>query len=84
MSLAQRRALVEHDEPGLPLRTQAQLLGISRSGLYYQPAPPSPRELAIKHRLDELYTAYPLYGSRKLCVLLRRDFGPLTRKTVQS
>jgi len=83
LSLAQRRALVDRDERELPLRSQAQLLGISRSGLYYHPTAPSPRELAIKHRLDELYTATPFYGSRKLCVLLRRDIGPLSRKTVQ-
>jgi putative transposase len=67
----------------LPLATQAILLSISRRSLYYQPLPPSPQEVAIKHRIDELYTAHPFYGSRKLTVLLQEDFGPINRKRVQ-
>jgi putative transposase len=51
--------------------------------LYYQPAPPPPQEVAIKHRIDELYTAHPFYGSRKLTVLLEEDFAPINRKRVQ-
>jgi putative transposase len=45
--------------------------------------PPLPEEVAIKHRIDELYTAHPFYGSRKLTVLLSEDFGPINRKRVQ-
>ena len=39
--------------------------------------------MAIKHRIDELYTAHPFYGSRKLTVVLAEEFGPLNRKRVQ-
>ena len=67
----------------MSLRTQAALLTISRTHLYYQPAPPSAREVAIKHRIDELFTACPFYGSRKLTVLLKPEFGPLARNTVR-
>jgi putative transposase len=67
----------------LPLTTQADLLSISRRSLYYQPKPPPPEEVAIKHRIDELYTAHPFYGSRKLTVLLQEDFTPINRKRVQ-
>jgi putative transposase len=62
---------------------QAELLSISRRSLYYQPKPPSPEEVAIKHRIDELYTAPPFYGSRKLAVVLSEQFGPINRKRVQ-
>ena len=48
---------MERDADALPLTTQAHLLVISRRTLYYQPVPPSPEEVAIKHRLDERYTA---------------------------
>jgi putative transposase len=75
--------MVEDDPDALPLRTQADLLGISRSSLYYQPVSPSLEEVAIKHRLDELYTKYPFYGSRKLQVLLAEEFGSINRKRVQ-
>lgn len=39
--------------------------------------------MAIKHRIDELYTAHPFYGSRKLTVLLEPEFAPINRKRVQ-
>jgi len=65
------------------LGAQAELLSISRRSLYYQPKPPPPEEVAIKHRIDELYTAHPCYGSRKLTVLLAQEFGAINRKRVQ-
>ena len=69
--------------PEMPLKTQADLLGISYSSLFYEPAPPSARELAIKRRIDEIYTACPFYGSRKIAVQLRPEFG-VSRPTVQA
>lgn len=63
--------------------TQAALLSISRRSLYYQPVPPPPEEVAIKHRIDERYTAHPFYGSRKVTVLLTPEFGAINRKRVQ-
>jgi putative transposase len=83
LSLGERRALVENHADALPLTTQAELLSISRRSLYYQPVPPPPEEVAIKHRIDELYTAHPFYGSRKLTVLLEENFAPINRKRVQ-
>jgi putative transposase len=74
---------VEREDRELPLLQQADLLSLSRSSLYYQPVPPSAREVAIKHRIDELYTAHPFYGSRKLQVLLQPEFGTLARNTVR-
>ncbi len=74
---------MERSADAPPLSVQADLLGISRRSLYYQPVPPAPQEVAIKHRIDELYTAHPFYGSRKLQVLLQEQFGPINRKRVQ-
>jgi putative transposase len=62
MNRAERVALVEREGSQLPLSIQAELLGMSRSSLYYQPVAPSAQEIAIKHRIDEVYTKYPFYG----------------------
>ena len=75
--------MLEKDNPQIPLKMQAELLGISYSSLFYQPVPPSPRELAIKRRIDELYTAHPFYGSRKITAVLRPEMG-VSRPTVQA
>jgi putative transposase len=63
---ADRLALLEREAPVLPLKTQAELLSLSRSSLYYQPVPVSAEEIALKHTIDEIYTRYPFYGSRRV------------------
>lgn len=75
--------MVEYEERTLPLSVQAQLLGVSRASLYYQPVAPSAEEVALKHRIDEIYTAYPFYGSRRITAQLRREGQPINRKQVQ-
>jgi len=75
--------MLEKDHPELSLKVQTDLLGISYASLFYQPVPPSERELAIKRRMDEIYTAYPFYGSRKIALVLQPEFG-VSRPTVQA
>lgn len=74
--------MLEKDHPELSLKVQAELLGISYSSLFYTPVPPSERELAIKRRIDEVYTEHPYYGSRKITQELRPEFG-VARPTIQ-
>ena len=76
-------AMLEKGYSDLSLKEQAELLSISYSSLFYVPVPPSSRELAIKRRIYEIYTACPFYGSRKIAVLLRPEFG-VSRPTVQA
>jgi putative transposase len=83
LSHEQRMGLVERERSELPLIQQAELLSVSRSGLYYQPREPSAEEIAVKHRIDEIYTQYPFYGSRKIEAQLRREGVVINRKTVQ-
>jgi len=78
-----RLALVERDQTDLPLTVQADLLSISRASLYYHPRAPSLEEVAIKHRIDALYTQYPFYGSRRIAAHLGRDGLVINRKAVQ-
>jgi putative transposase len=74
--------LVDRADRELSLNVQAELLNLNRSGLYYQPVPPSPEELWIKRRIDEIYTQWPFYGSRKITAELRQELV-INRKTVQ-
>ena len=75
--------MVESGHPELPLTVQAALLGLSRSSLYYRPRPVSPEEVALKHRIDELYTAHPYYGSRRIAAVLHQEGQVVNRKAVQ-
>ena len=83
MSPPERRALVDPDDPVLPIVTQCRLLKIARSTLYYRPAPVSPDDLAVMRRMDELYLACPFYGSRRMAEVLRREGLVANRKRVR-
>jgi putative transposase len=61
---------------------QADLLSLSRASLYYQPAAPSEAEITAKHHIDEIYTASPFYGSRRIAAQMQRDGFPICRNTV--
>jgi putative transposase len=83
MSPAQRLALVDREDPALSVAAQCRLLKVARSTLYYQPVPVDPDDLALMRRMDELYTASPFYGSRRMVAVLRRDGWRVNRKRVR-
>lgn len=56
----------------LPLKRQAELVGHSRSSLYYRPKPVSEGDLELMRRLDELHLEKPFMGARMLCDQLDR------------
>lgn len=51
----------------LSISTQASLLGMSRSAVYYLPRTCSEADLALMRAIDELHLEYPFMGSRQLC-----------------
>ena len=61
----EKLSLIEKDNCEINLTRQAELLDISRSGIYYQPIIDQ-REIQIKNAIDEIYTTCPFYGSRKI------------------
>ena len=58
------------DKDALSLVKQCQLLGVSRSSVYYQPAPVLEADLTLMRLLDEIHLARPL-GSRRMVDELR-------------
>jgi putative transposase len=74
--------MIDCQDP-LSVRHQCRLLGLDRSGLYYEPVGPDAAELALGHRLDELYTAHPHYGVRLMTQTLRREGHTINPKRVR-
>ena len=64
--------MMDHDSP-MTITRQAQLVGISRSSVYYQPQPPSARDLMLMKRIDQLHMDHPFAGARMLRDLLRLE-----------
>lgn len=84
MSRDDMRSLFDQDTDavGLSVRAQAALLSLPRNRLYYQPVAPSAQELAIKRRIDEIYTARPFYGIRRISAQLRTEGWAINHKAV--
>lgn len=64
------------------MSVQAELLSLNRSSLYYQPIPPSAEEVALKHRIDKLYTDCPYYGYRRITAQLQREGLQVNHKAI--
>ena len=53
------------------LRRQCELLGLDRSGLYYEPAPESLENLLLMRLIDKHYTCHPEHGVARMTLHLR-------------
>lgn len=58
--------MIALEDPKLSVRRQCELLGISRSGFYYEAVATSPENLILMRLLDEQYTRMPFYGVRRM------------------
>jgi len=66
----------------LPIKRQAELLGISRGAVYYHPEPVSEADLRLMRRIDELHLEHPFAGSRMLRDFLLREGFEVGRRHV--
>jgi putative transposase len=82
LTRAERLALLERETVELALTTQTNLLSLNRSSLYYTPRAPTPQELALKRQIDEIYTARPYYGIRRITAHLHREGVLVNHKAV--
>lgn len=76
-------AMAEMKHAEIPVSTQAKLLGINRTSLYYRTKPARAKDIELKHRIDEIYTKVPFYGSRKVTETLKNAGWGISRPTVQ-
>lgn len=72
----------------LSVRRQCELLGVTRSTVYYEPKPEDPearqRKEAIMGRIDYWHTTMPFLGTRKIAAQLRGEGYAVGRKLVRS
>jgi len=68
----------------LSITRQAELVGISRGTVYYQPRPVSAADLQLMRRIDELHLQHPTAGARMLRDLLRGEGFDVGRRHVRS
>lgn len=72
LSVESKRRLIEPKHPQISITRQCELLGFSRSGLYYKPKGFDDESLLIMRLLDEKYTERPYFGVRRMTNFLRK------------
>lgn len=82
-SVNEKRKQIEPEHQHLSINSQCELVGISRSAYYQQPCGESQENPSLMNRLDELYTAMPFYGIRRLTAALKRSGLVVNHKRVQ-
>lgn len=75
--------MIEWDHKNLSVYHQCELLGLSRSTLYYEPRPVDEETLLLMRLVDEEYTRHPFYGTRKMTMYLRNLGYVVNRKRLQ-
>jgi putative transposase len=83
MSRAERRAMIERENPALPIAQQCRLLAVSRSAVYRKPVEVSAEDLAIMALIDRQYLVRPYYGSRRIMAWLATQGHLVNRKRVR-
>jgi putative transposase len=82
-SLDVKRRLVEADNKQISQRRQCQLLGLNRSGLFYQAGEESSENLELMSLLDEQYTRTPFYGVARMTAWLHQQGKAVNEKRVR-
>ncbi len=67
----------------MSVRRQCELLGLSRSSLYYEAAAETAANLRLMGLIDQEYTAHPFLGSRRLTKWLSEQGEEVNRKRVR-
>ena len=75
--------MVDRTDKHISLARQCELLGLSRSSIYYRPKEPDAGTLALMWLIDEQYLRTPFYGSRRMAVWLRRQGHAVGRDRVR-
>ncbi len=75
--------MIDRDH-ALGVTKQAELVGISRSTVYYLPRAVPAADLALMRRIDELHLEFPFAGSRMLRRLLAADGNKVGRRHVKT
>ena len=83
MSAPDRREMLDRAAKTLSIRRQCALLGVACSGVYRARKPANDNDLGLMRRIDELFTAWPFLGSRRITQMLKAEGEKINRKRVQ-
>jgi putative transposase len=83
LTIEEKKQWIDDQHTELSIAAQCKLLEIPRSSYYYKSLPAMASELQLMRRIDEIYTARPFLGSRKIVQELKKEGCTVNRKHVQ-
>jgi putative transposase len=83
LSIECQRRLIDKEHPDLSVSRQCELLGLSRSSLYYEPIGESVFNLELMRKIDEIHTELPFFGSPRVTAWLRRLDYEVNHKRIE-
>jgi putative transposase len=85
LSLVEKKSLIDLYDEKISVRKQCELVKLNRSNIYYKAVQASEYEIEIKNLIDKIYTKYPSFGSRRITIILKRDYNkPVNRKRIKN
>jgi len=75
--------MIKNIQSDIPVKTQCELIGLSRSTFYYRKKDETPENMEIMRLIDEIHTDYITWGSRKIRDRLRNMGWAVNRKRIQ-
>ena len=75
--------MIEPNHSRISIARQCELIGLPRSSYYRKPVQGTEEAMRVVRRIDEVYTKYPFFGSRKIRDFMRREGYTINRKRVQ-
>ena len=83
LSIERKRSLIDGSDPEMSVSEPCRQLNLDRSSFYHAKVGESGEDLVLKRHLDQLYTAFPFFGSRKMVVELAKLGFRVCRKRVR-
>jgi putative transposase len=85
LSLIEKKNIIDLNNKKISIRKQCELIELNRSNIYYRVVKPSEYEVEIKNLIDKIYTKYPSFGSRRITIIIKRDYKKsVNRKRIKN
>ena len=81
LDLSNKKELIESEPKELSIVKQCELLGLSRSAIYYEPTI-NKNKLAIKEEIKSIFAEIPIYGAKKVHCQLKENGFSVSLNTV--
>lgn len=83
MAVEAKKNIIDSNNADLSVSRQCQLINLSRSSYYFKHKELEQEDYNIMHKIDEIFTEHPYYGTRRMVHVLKEEGYNLGRKKIR-